>query len=338
MKVPLDVLIIEDSQTDTKLVVRELRRSGYEPRWARVDTPEDLRAALQQRRWQVVISDSSAPRLNALQAFSLTKELLPGVPFVVVSGGGASEGDAAELIRSGVAAYLTKNELQRLGPVVARFSSARRGQIEAQDAERRRIARELHDQVGQLLTAIRLNLELAQRERGERQEGAIAEALALANQAVGQVRDFALELWPTILDELGLPAALRWLATRQKRWSGLQFSLDLDPVGTLAQEIEAAGFRIAQEALTNVARHAHAGTVWIRLRRSQDRLELVVRDDGRGFDVEDARRRADAGASLGLAGMQERASLAGGQLEIESGAGRGTRVRVRFPLRARRAP
>jgi signal transduction histidine kinase len=337
MKVPLDVLIVEDSVTDTKLVVRELRRSGFTPRWERVDTPEALRAALQHRKWQLVISDSSTPRLNALQALSVTKELKPGLPFIVVSGL-ATEEAVAQALRSGAAAYVKKDELERLGPMVARFSSATRGQIKALDAERRRIARELHDQVGQLLTAIRLNLELAQREGGVRQGAAIAEALTLLNQAVGQVRDFSLELWPTILDELGLPAALRWLATRQKRWSGLEFRLDLDDVGALPQEMEAAGFRIVQEALTNVARHAKASKVRIQLRRSRGWVEILIADDGQGFDVEDARKRAEGGASLGLAGMEERASLAGGQLEIESIAGRGTSVRIRFRVRARRAP
>jgi signal transduction histidine kinase len=333
----LEVLIIEDSETDAKLVVRELRRSGFAPRWERVDTPEELHAALQRRKWQLVISDSSAPRLNALQALSVTNELIPGVPVIVVSGH-ASEEAAARAIRSGAAAYLPKDDLQRLGPLVARFSTARHNQIKAQDAEHRRIARELHDQVGQLLTAIRLTLEVAQRHRGARQETAIAEALTLVNQAVGHVRDFALELWPTILDELGLPAAVRWLAARQKRWSGLEFRLDLDEVGALPQEVEAAGFRIVQEALTNVARHAKARSVVIRLRRSRGWLELAVRDDGHGFNVTDARKRADAGASLGLAGMEERASLAGGQLEIQSIARRGTSVNVRFPLRARKTP
>jgi signal transduction histidine kinase len=162
MKVPLDVLIVEDSETDTKLAVRELRRSGFTPNWERVDSPEALRAALQ------------------------------------------------------------------------------------------------------------------------------------------------------------------------------QFHLDLEDVGALAKGVEAAGFRIAQEALTNVARHAKAGKVRIRLRRS--RSWVLVHDDGQGFDVEAARKRAESGASLGLAGMEERASLANGQLEIESTAGRGTSVRVRFRVRARRTP
>jgi signal transduction histidine kinase len=337
MKVPLDVLIVEDSSSDAKLVVRELRRSGFTPKWERVETPEALRAALQQRKWQLVISDSSTPRLNALQALSVTKELKPGLPFIVVSGT-ASEEAVAQALRSGAAAYVKKSELERLGPVVARFSSATRGQIKAQDAERRRIARELHDQLGQLLTAIRLNLELAQREGGVRQEGAIAEALTLLNQAVDQVRDFSLELWPTILDELGLPAAIRWLATRQKRWSGIEFHLDLEDVGALPQDVEAAGFRIVQEALTNVSRHAKAAKVRIRLRRSRGWVEILIADDGQGFDVEAARKRAEGGASLGLAAMEERASLANGELEIQSVAGHGTAVRVRFRVRARRTP
>jgi signal transduction histidine kinase len=339
MKAPLDVLIVEDSESDTTLVVRELQRSGFAPRWKRVDTPEDLRAALHQGNWQLVVSGSSAPRLDAPQALSLIEELVPGLPFVLVSGS-ASKEVVAQVMRSGAAACLTKDELHRLGPVFARLTSATRGQVQAQaqDAERRRIARELHDQVGQLLTAIQLKLMVAQREAGVRQEAALAEALALVNQSVVQVRELSLELWPTNLEELGLPAALRWLAARHQRSSGLELELELEPVGALSGETAVAVFRIVQEALTNVARHAKARRLAIRLRQARGWLELEVRDDGQGFLVEEARKRADGGASLGLAGMQERASLAGGRLEIKSIAGRGTSVRARLPVRTPGTP
>src|SRR5260370_18602543 len=113
MKVPLDVLIVEDSETDTKLVVRELRRSGFTPRWERVDTPEALRAALQHRKWQLVISDSSTPRLNALQALSVTKELKPGLPFIVVSALAPEESVAPDLTTH-VAVYVKQYDLQLL--------------------------------------------------------------------------------------------------------------------------------------------------------------------------------------------------------------------------------
>src|SRR5258708_14249283 len=115
MKVPLDVLIVEDSETDTKLVVRELRRSGFTPRWERVDTPEALRSALQHRKWQLVISDSSTPRLNALQALSVTKELKPALPFIGVSGLPTEEA-VAQPLRAGAAPYLEKDEPQLLRP------------------------------------------------------------------------------------------------------------------------------------------------------------------------------------------------------------------------------
>ncbi|HUJ26451.1 MAG TPA: ATP-binding protein [Myxococcales bacterium] len=336
MKVPLDVLIVEDSETDAKLVMRQLRRSGYEPRSERVETGPQLKAALQKRKWQLVLSDSAAPGLGVMQALSMVRELQSGVPFIIVSGSPPQQA-ADEALRAGAVAFVSKDDLARIGPLVAQLNAGARGQAQALDAERRRIARELHDEVGQLLTSIKLLLEAAQRESGERRESHLAEAHVLISQAIVQVRDFSLVLWPTILDELGLAAALRWLASRQERWSGLAFQIDVQDIGPLPQETAVAAFRIAQEAVTNVVRHARGSKVTVGLKKQRRWIEVTVADDGRGFDAENGKRRAESGGGLGIAGMQERATLAGGQLDIESAKGRGTTVRARFPLRGGRA-
>ena len=367
MTAHLDLLIVEDSETDAKLVVRKLRQSGFSPKWERVDSASALAEALLRRRWDLVISDSSLPSFNALEALEITKKAVPHVPFIVVSGT-ISEEIAVEAMRAGAADYVTKDNLRRLGPAVARemLLLARRTQaqpsvphpapleqprkarearsgherllgrtyrlLEAQEAERRNIARALHDHFGALLTAIRLNLDLAHQKRGPARSTALVEAVALVDQAIEQVRDVSLELWPTILDDLGLAPALRWLADKQARWSGLGFDLDVDAVGRLPRMLEAACFRVVQEALTNVTRHAVARKVEIRLRALPESVELLVHDDGKGFDVGAARERAAAGASLGLLGMQERVSLAGGRLEISSVPGQGSTVCALFPI------
>ena len=126
---PLDVLIVEDSETDTKLLIQELRRGGFSPHWERVETAPTLRAALTRRRWQLVISDSGMPRLNALEALALSKEVLPDVPFIIVSAT-ITEETAVQAIRMGAADYVTKEHLDRLGAAVAReLGSASRSEV-----------------------------------------------------------------------------------------------------------------------------------------------------------------------------------------------------------------
>ena len=151
-----------------------------------------------------------------------------------------------------------------------------------------------------------------------------------------QVRDLSLNLRPSMLDDLGLEPALRWYTKRQAAVAGLQaeFLADamedrLDPV------VETACFRVAQEALTNVVRHARARRVAVEMRRQNGHLHLFVRDDGAGFDVAALRERAVMGASLGLLSMEERATLADGGLECKSSPGKGTQIHAWFPLKWR---
>ncbi len=200
--------------------------------------------------------------------------------------------------------------------------------LEMQEGERRSLARELHDQLGQTLTAIRLTLQSARRGRKDR----VAEAIALLDQAIEQVRTLALELRPPSLDLLGLPAALRAYVEREARRAGLEVHLEIGSFERrLPPEVETACFRVVQEALTNVVRHARARRVDVELAVEGRRVQIVVRDDGKGFDVQAARARAAEGASLGLLGIEERVSLAGGRVDIESAPGRGATIRARFP-------
>ena len=149
------------------------------------------------------------------------------------------------------------------------------------------------------------------------------------------MRELATDLRPPLLDEFGLEAALRWYVEREAKRAGIAFRLSLahlDERPPIA--VETTCFRLAQEALTNVIRHAQARVVDVELSEATGTLQLVVRDDGQGFDVAAARRRATQGGSQGLLSMQERVALAGGELEIESAPGKGTAVRARLPLAA----
>ncbi|MDP2367139.1 response regulator [Rhodoferax sp.] len=213
---------------------------------------------------------------------------------------------------------------QRLQALSARL-------LRVQEEERRTLARELHDEIGQSLTALKITLQsLGLRPETAALQPQIEAAVGIADVALTQARQMSLNLRPPQLDDLGLSAAIRWNLTRQAAVGGLNAHFSAHEVpDALPEEIAIAGYRISQEALTNVLRHAHARDVWVRLRYAAGALHLEVQDDGAGFDP----ARAFAGAaSMGMLSMQERAQLAGGKLEIESTPGRGSLVRAVFPL------
>jgi NO-binding membrane sensor protein with MHYT domain len=201
----------------------------------------------------------------------------------------------------------------------------------AQENQRRGIARILHEDVGQLLTAVRLNL---QRITPTEQENAVVvESMSLIDSALTRIRELSLDLRPSVLDDLGLSAAISWFANRHAERSGYELSIE-DSLGQrrLPEAIETAAFRITQQALGNVARHSKARHVRIDIDLDARSLDLRVRDDGVGFDVGAARARAEAGESLGVLDMKETAVLAGGTLSLNSTPGKGSTVHARFPL------
>jgi PAS domain S-box-containing protein len=209
--------------------------------------------------------------------------------------------------------------------------------VESQETERRHIARELHDEVGQTLTVAEMNLQaLVQSPGAAPFRGRLKESLQAVERVLEQVRDLSLNLRPSMLDDLGLEPALRWYIKRQAALAGLQAEFQAEaPEGRLDSVVETACFRVAQEALTNVVRHARARVVAVELRHQDGRLHLFVRDDGAGFDVAALREQAVLGASLGLLSMEERATLAGGGLECKSAPGQGTEIHAWFPLKWR---
>ncbi|HYV13539.1 MAG TPA: PAS domain S-box protein [Pyrinomonadaceae bacterium] len=208
--------------------------------------------------------------------------------------------------------------------------------IEAQEEERRRIARELHDQIGQILTAVKMNLHSVQQVCQESEAGSyVKDNIEAVDEALRLVRDLSVELRPPILDDLGLTTALQWYVDRYTKRTGLSVDVVIDLPNEnerFSRELETACFRIAQEALINVVRHAKATRVVVRLARDNDVLLLTVKDNGAGFDVERLRKRAPRVATLGLISMQERAHAAGGRVEIESSPASGTEVRFSLPL------
>ncbi len=205
--------------------------------------------------------------------------------------------------------------------------------LEAQELERRRVAHELHDELGQSLTAIKINLQARERFKDRSPAELNAENLRIVEDALQHVRRLAVALRPSVLDDLGLVPALRGIAEQTSARSGFEvhFQPSLPP-GRLPPDVETACFRIVQEALTNITRHARAQRVDIDLFHDGEALVLGIHDDGSGFEVAAVRERAAAGDSIGLLGMKERAMLLGGRLDIESIPGLGSTVRMRCPL------
>ncbi len=201
--------------------------------------------------------------------------------------------------------------------------------IIAQEGERKRIAQELHDEMGQALTAIRLDLEAVTRalapETPSRTRQRLTEATWLVEELLTQIRDLALALRPGMLDDLGIVPTLSWYLTEYAQRTGVKCTLDAASLSErLPAEVELVLYRIVQEALTNSARHADAGHVNVCLSFQPGIIRATVEDDGRGFEARQG--------GLGLLGMQERAETLGGRVEIQSRPGAGTRVTVTIPL------
>lgn len=203
--------------------------------------------------------------------------------------------------------------------------------VEAREEERRRIARELHDELGQRLTALKLELAAQQQGRGtEAPTERLQAMMDMVDDTVAAVRRIAMDLRPPMLDDLGLHAAIEWLTRDFERRSGIQVTLRLvDSPEPIQQNIATAVYRIVQEALTNMARHARASQAVISMETRGRRLQLVVEDDGQGFPKDPS--TAPRG-SFGLIGMRERVHMLGGQITLKNAASGGARLVVRLPL------
>jgi signal transduction histidine kinase len=211
--------------------------------------------------------------------------------------------------------------------------------ISAQDEERARIARELHDSSAQSLTALLLQLSAATRDEREPAMAVRLEGIReMAAASLEEVRALSHTVHPRVLDDLGLIAALEWLARRTRTGTGVAVEVDASPDSApwpVPQPVASVLYRVTQEALANAMKHAHPKTVRISLDATPQRAELEVRDDGTGFDLEEAEQRRPG---MGLFSMRERVSLVNGTLEITSAVGAGTRVIASIPLSQQRQP
>lgn len=346
----LRILVLEDEPADAELALQMLLDAGIACAPTVVAARAQFERAVAGGGFELVLADYSLPGYTGLEALEHVRRRDALLPFILLSGA-LGEERAVDALRAGATDYVLKDRLARLPSAVRRALEERRARerhlatqlrlqqlsrrlLEVQERERRHLARELHDDIGQALTALKIQLESLALTSGA---GALRERLAesaeTTRHALERVRLLSLSLRPPQLDDLGLVAALRSHLDRQAAVGRLIPHFEAEDVPrALPPVVETACFRIAQEAINNVLRHAAASNIWLRLFVAGEKLALSVRDDGRGFDPETALRGAAGGASLGLASMEERATLAGGALQLRSAAGQGTVLLATFGL------
>ena len=358
MKPPLHILHLEDDPNDAALVQSTLEAEGITCAITCVENRDEFVAALERGGIDLILSDYTLPAFDGMSALKIAQVKWPAIPLIFVSGT-LGEERAIDSLKNGATDYVLKERLARLVPAVhramqevkervgrqqaeakrreysAKIQVLSRRLVEVQETERRHLARELHDEIGQALTVAQMNLQaLLQSPGADALAPRLNESLTAVERVLEQVDDISLNLRPSLLDDLGLEPALRWFTERQAALAGLQAEVRVDPLEQrLDPIIETQCFRIAQEALTNVVKHAKARAVTVEVSQDDEQLHLSVRDDGVGFDVASVREQAVRGASLGLLGMEERATLAGGGLQYHSTPGQGTEVHAWFPLK-----
>lgn len=361
MKKEIRILLLEDDVTDAELNKHALREGGFSFTIQRVESKPDYLEELEKRRPDLILSDNTLPSFDGLAALMMAQERCPDVPFIFVSGT-LGEEMAIESLKRGATDYVLKTRLSRLVPAVHRAlrESEERGerkraeeklresneQLRAltvylqyvREEERTRIAREVHDELGQSLTGLKMDLAWLSSRLPKELKNLQAKATSMASQidnTIKTVRRIATELRPGILDDLGLVAAIEWQANEFQTRTGIPCvvaSTIHEPI--LDQDLNTAFFRIFQEALTNVMRHANASRVDVRFQDEAGKLVLEIKDDGRGItegEISNTR-------SIGLLGMRERAGLMGGEVTVRGEPGKGTVITVAIPLtRARKA-
>jgi signal transduction histidine kinase len=348
--------MLEDDASDAELTTFALRKGGLSFSLARVESRDEYVKELEENPPELILSDYSMPGFNGFTALTIAQEKCPQIPFIFVTGTMGEE-VAIETLKNGATDYVLKTRLSRLIPAVHRAlreaqDRADRRKAEEQlresheqlralsvylqtvrEEERTRIAREVHDELGQALTSCKLDLSWIAGRLPRDLKPLREKTRALSahiDATIQMVRRISTELRPGILDHLGLGAALEWQANEFQTRTGIRCDVHADLADLqLEQDLNTTFFRIFQETLTNVIRHAGATQVAVGLKERAGEVVLEVKDNGRGISTEEVWNTK----SLGLLGMRERASLLGGTFKISPlSSGQGTRVTVSIPL------
>lgn len=338
MKPRIQILVVEDSDDDYQLLATTLGRQGIDAYCERVETGPDMAAALRRQAWDLVISDHHLPAFSSEGALQTLRDHNTYMPFMIVSGT-IGEDAAVAAMRAGADDYLIKGRLARLGAAINRALEAARVRRERQqaqtelaesrrqlqllsahlqtsnEAERRAIAREIHDDVGSALTALKFDLEWITRHGDAAAAQRSREAMLMLQEAQTASQRIMRNLRPPIL-EAGLVPALQWLAAqfRQRHTIALDLKINRERID-IAEDLALTVFRTVQEALTNVGKHSKAQHATIDVVLDNTQLSVEVSDDGQGLSAGDLEKSG----SFGLRGLVERAAAAGGWFEAYPG-------------------
>ena len=349
---PVRILHLEDSAIDHALVHRSLSRSEFLFTITRVETLDELRDALQQQAIDAIVADYRLRGFTAIDAWQMLRGQPQIPPFILLSGA-IGESAAVAAIKLGMSDYLQKDDVGKLAHVVQRAIEVQKTRLAKDRAdaelalserrladfaehlqatieqERASIAREIHDDIGGALAAVKLDLAWIGRHLSDPQTlGHVQAAAEMLQHALGASQRIMMNLRPAILDQ-GLVAAVDWLATGFERRTGIRTtfrSTTTDQV--LSKEIQLAAYRTTQEALTNISKHARCTQVGIDLTDTNSVLTLEVSDNGQGF----APALAGKPKAYGLKGLHERAKSVGGWLDISTADGRGASIILSVPL------
>jgi signal transduction histidine kinase len=348
------VLLVEDDEDDYTLVrdvLSEIPHVKYEVQW--VPNYEEALKEIEKPAHDVCLLDYRLGEQNGLDLLYEAIGKSYCVPIVFVTGQGDFEVDM-EAMKAGAADFLAKGEIS--GPLLdrsIRYAIEQRKVLEnlresegrckllssqllaAQEAERRNIAREIHDSIGQILAAINFGAEdaLDKIRRGNSEEAAskLENVVAMVRNASDEVRRIQMDLRPSLLDDLGIEVTINWFCREfQKVYSGIQIEkrigIDEDQI---PQPLKITLYRIIQEAFNNIAKHSNGDRVFLSLESNPLGVALNIEDNGRGFDPEEVRTRYRKG--MGLSSMKERAELSGGEFSVQSATGKGTAFSFRWP-------
>jgi len=351
---PIRIILLEDNEPDAELIQQTLLDSGMNISMVTVHTLEQFGAELSRVPPGIILSDYWLPTFDGGTVLEIAKQLAPDVPFIFVTGI-LGEEVVIEMLKKGATDYVLKTRLARLAPAVIRAlreMQQRRENRKAQERlmrshdqlraltghlqfvreeERTRIAREVHDELGQSLTGLKIDLSwlLGKVASDRALQRKIRAMSADVDNTIQTVRRIATELRPGVLDSLGLAAAIEWQAMDFQESTGIPCEVKIEVKEAIwDREFSTTCFRIFQETLTNIIRHANATRVFVRLSQVDHELVLTVRDNGRGI----LEKEIIHPRSIGLIGMRERVAQVGGQVFLFGVPGRGTTVTMRVPM------
>jgi len=353
------ILFLEDNPDDVELMEHELMEAGMNFMSRRIDNKNQFLKEVVDFCPDVILADYSLSMFNGVQAFRMLKEKNMNIPFILVTGV-LSEKLALECLKEGIDDFILKSSFKRLAAAI--IGAIRKKEIEKEknlfaaelkksheelrllvnrhqisiEEERTNIARDLHDELGQTLTVLKIDIAMLRKRLTsgkEMSEQMINDEFTSINKTVDKIATSAKQissgLRPEALDDLGIFEAIQWQALEFEKRNKIICQLHLpDEQIELTKELSIALFRIVQEGLTNVARHAFADQVQIYIDFRDDVLFLEILDDGKGIDEEKIR----SSKSLGIIGLRERVQLLQGQFSISKATGGGTKVSIRIPI------